>query len=95
MNRKHVILLVTLAMLAVIFPAFDTNARAEIKISQADFLNAANAKVGTSWQNGMCLAWVKVFWESLGGPSSTDCCARHYSLSRIASTSRDNIPHWR
>ena len=84
-----VLLIEALAMAA---PFLEVGARAEVTISQQDFLNAANAQVGASWPNGLCLAWVKTFWESMGGPSSTDCCARHYSLSRIASTSRDNIP---
>lgn len=43
------------------------DAKAEVNIPQSDFLSAAYAREGNSWANSMCLAWVKQFWEDMGG----------------------------
>ncbi|MGN1131122.1 MAG: NlpC/P60 family protein [Ruminococcus sp.] len=52
----------------------------------------ANSKVGTSYANGYCLAFVKQIFADTCGFTSTACCAYKYGNSFIDSTSKNNIP---
>lgn len=50
------------------------------------------SKVGTSYANGYCLAFVKDMFKEAYGFTSTACCAYKYGSSYIDDTSRTNIP---
>ena len=65
----------------------------KVKVTQQQVVNHANKLKGTSFTRGYCLGWVATkFWQGLGVPKSTSCCAYNYGRKRIVSTSRDNIP---
>ena len=49
-------------------------------------------KVGSSYKNGYCLAFVADMFESAYGFRSSACCAYKYGSSYLDSTSRNNIP---
>lgn len=65
----------------------------KVKVTPQQVINHANALKGTSFTRGYCLGWVATkFWQGLGVPKSTSCCAYNYGRSRIVSTSQNNIP---
>ena len=84
-----------LLMLILIFASssFLLSANAEISLSDEQILQHAQALKGSQYTAGYCLEWLATkFWQDLGAPYSSDCCAYMHAQSRIVSTSRDNIP---
>ena len=90
MKKKLLALLMLLFVVLFMFSfPVETNAYSR---DASVVVNLALNKVGTTYPNGYCLAFVKDTFDSAYGFSSSACCAYKYGSSYIDNTSRNNIP---
>lgn len=90
--RKTVCITVALIVLMCsILPGSSSHITAASRDAQV-VVNLALSKVGNTYPNGYCLAFVKDMFKSAYGFTSSACCAYKYGSSYIDSTSRSNIP---
>ena len=68
------------------------DAQAAVTLSGSQVASYCNAKVGSSYPAGYCLAWVASVFRELGAGSSSGCCAYNYGRQHLSSTSANNIP---
>ncbi len=81
------------AILSMVLNCILYFAFAEITLTSQQIVDHANNLLGSSFTSGYCLEWIATkYWQSLGAPYSSDCCAHAHGMKRLASTSRDNIP---
>lgn len=50
------------------------------------------SRVGESYENGMCMRFVRTGFQALGAANSSACCAYNYGNSHIQSTNIDTVP---
>lgn len=88
----------TCLLLVIILSVFTATVFSEaisknVTLTEQQVINHANKVKGSYYTKGYCLEWVATkFWQALGGPYSSSCCAYNYGSSRIVSTSKNNIP---
>ena len=64
-----------------------------VTLTEEQILAHANKLTGTSYTKGYCLEWLATkFWQALGAPYSSACCAYQYGTERMVSTSKNDIP---
>ena len=91
MKRRILSLLLAMSLMIGLFPIAILNVEAAT-FDATTVVSIANASVGTTgWQN-LCLSFVRHCFKEAYGFNSSDCCAYNYGSSHIDSTSRDNIP---
>lgn len=86
---KKLIALVMVLMLTGITAA---QARG-ITLTPSDIQARADQVVNASYTRGYCLEWLATqFWQPLGAPYASDCCAYAFGSSNMTSSSRSDIP---
>ena len=80
-------------MICVMLFSLSLNTSAEVTITREQIINHANNLRGTYYTKGYCLEWLATkFWQALGAPYSSTCCAYAHGNARIVSTSKNDIP---
>lgn len=91
------IIITLLAFVVVTMSGFEnletTVARAAVKsFTGAEIADCFNKKIGTSYPDRQCLAFVADVFSSLGAKRDSTCCAYNYGNRHIQSISINNIP---
>lgn len=89
--KKMISFLLAITLLLSTLPSMSVSVAAAGYNAQT-VVNIALSKVGTTFEERACLAFVRQMFEQAYGFSSTDCCAYKYGSQFLDSTSRDNIP---
>lgn len=92
--KKIISVFTSLAITLTLFFVFPSNLKVSAAklLTSTEIVNYFNGKVGTSYANGMCLAFVADGFRNLGATRDSACCAYNYGSNHISSTSKDNIP---